>query len=71
MNTRGTRHLSKALNAGFDFFTGHHHQIRHLIHNHHDIWHFFRQKFFSFKNWLAGGIIKPGLDRAAEHFVFA
>ena len=67
VNTRGPRHLRKTLNTGLDLLARYHHQISHLIDDHHDIGQRLGSEFIRLEHWLASVIIKSGLHRAAEH----
>ena len=60
--------MRQTLDTGFNFLARHHHQVGHLIHDHYDIWQCLWIKFFRFKQWFAGAIIKTGLHGTAEHF---
>ena len=69
VNARGPRHLRQALDASFNLFARHHHQVGHLVHHHHDIGQGDGGEFVGFKHGLAGVFIKPRLNGALEHLV--
>ena len=67
MDTGGAGHLGQALDAGFNLFAGHHHQVGHFVDDHNDIGQRDRGEFFGFKHRIAGFFVKPGLNGALEH----
>ena len=63
----GARHLRQALDAGLDLLARNHHQIGHLIHDHHDIGQGFGGEFLGFEDGFAGFVVKARLNGAREH----
>ena len=62
--------MCKALDAGFDFLAGDHHQIRHLVDDHHDERHGLGHDFLGFEDRFSGCFVKTGLHGSREHLAF-
>ena len=66
VNTSGPRHLRKALNTGFNFFAGNHHQVGHLVDHDDDGGHLIERDFFGLIHRAAGIRFPAGLDFLGE-----
>ncbi len=64
VNPRRARHLRQALDGAFDLFSRHQHEVRHLVHNHHDEGQGRGVERLLLHDRLAGFGVEPGLHTA-------
>ena len=62
VDARRTRHLCEALNAGFNLFAGHHHQVSHLVNHDNDVRYLLERDFLSLIDRAACIGLKARLD---------
>src|SRR5690606_26405745 len=66
MDAGGARHLGQTLDSAFDVLAGHHHQVGHLVDDHHDVRHRLEVERFALVDRLAGIPVEADLDGAGD-----
>jgi hypothetical protein len=67
VNAGGARHLGQALDRALDLLAGHHHQVGHLVDDHHDVGQAMSRSMTSSSYVsLARLLVEAGLDGACD-----
>ena len=71
MQAGGARHLRETLHGAFDVLAGDHHQVGHLVHDHHDERQRLEVELLVLVDRFAAFLVVAGMDGARELLAFA